>query len=373
MASRTPLGALKQSVQAPRLARAQSSTTTSSFFPTQSFSQPRQQLPPNSLWFTARPSLNATLQSLQTTLTASRAHLFKAGLLPSINSSLGVDAEFSSTLPHPRARRWMATKEMATYLRNGTDLKSSQYKKLTSVLSNLEGLLPYAELADQLPSPSSPSLVVDPVAASKGALEGQDAFRGDSVSLRAQLEDILARFQQPQAVSSTGIAVDRVVGKDRRLGKKDKEGRVMAVGRRKESGARVWIIPAQGAADAAEQIPGRVLVNSKPLPTYFPLHTHSAAAIQALTLTSSLGSFNVFAIVKGGGIAAQADAVAMGVARALVEWERCEVEAGRIEEATETWRDLLKKAKLIERDPRMVERKKTGQLKARKKFTWVKR
>jgi len=51
----------------------------------------------------------------------------------------------------------------------------------------------------------------------------------------------------------------------------------------------------------------------------------------------------VFAIVKGGGSNAQADAVAMGLARALAEWERCEVEKGRRSEEEVTWRDVLKK------------------------------
>jgi hypothetical protein len=57
----------------------------------------------------------------------------------------------------------------------------------------------------------------------------------------------------------------------------------------------------------------------------------------------ALGAFNVFALVKGGGSAAQADAVAMGLARALSEWERCEVEAGNRDESELSWRNLLKR------------------------------
>lgn len=82
-------------------------------------------------------------------------------------------------------------------------------------------------------------------------------------------------------------------------------------------------------------------------------------------------------LVKGGGLAAQSEAVAMGIGRALVEWERSETEIraekGKVEGTGEEWRDILKKAKLLERDPRMVERKKTGQPKSRKKNAWVKR
>lgn len=344
---------------APKWARLASSSSAqangsggggNSFFPTNSFSQARAPapLPHNSQWFTARPSLSATLQSLNKTVTASRTHLFKAGLLPAIDAPLnGTEAEFGQVMAHPRQRRWKDTKEMATYLRNGTDLRSSQYKQLTSVLSHLEGLLPYAELADALAASNrAPHLVVDPVAAAKGreTAAALSPFTSSSPTLRDQLEDILDRFQQPPTISATGVAIARVVGKERRLGKKDALGRVMAVGRRKESGARVWIVPA--ALDGASQqelVPGRVLVNSTALPTYFALPSHRTAAVRPLTLTSSLGAFNVFAIVKGGGIAAQADAVAMGIARALAEWERCEIEAGKIEEGPETWRDVLKK------------------------------
>lgn len=377
------------------------SSSSPSFFPTNpAASAPRTTKPPSSLWYTARPSLNETITSLDKSLTASRAHLFREGPLPSIGAPINHEAEFHDVLVHPRLRRWKAPREMATYLKNGTDLRNSQYKRLTSLLSNLEGLLPYAQLVDQLVSTSpTPNLDLDPV--QRATAPHADQLAHDSrEALQPQLEALLARFQQPQTFSASGVAIDRVAGKDRRLGKKDPLGRVVAVGRRKESSARVWIVPvAPGtpglAGESNEAIPGRVLVNTLPIPTYFTLPPHRAAAIHPLRLTSTLGSFNVFAIAKGGGLAAQADAVAMATARALVEWERCEVEAGKLAEGTDEWRSLLKRgpslcrlarerleadppcfhplAKLLERDPRMVERKKTGQPKARAKNTWVKR
>ncbi|KAI5474484.1 hypothetical protein MNV49_003229 [Pseudohyphozyma bogoriensis] len=268
---------------------------------------------------------------------------------------------------------------MSTYLKNGSQLRSSQYKKLTAVLGHLEGLLPYAQLADDLALPGArpPRVETDPVAnslnLSHNALttpEGND----DAIdSLRAQLEDLLAKFQTPAIVSATGVTVERVSGKDRRLGKKDEFGRVYAVGRRKESTAQVWIIPTPPSASPDDAVPGQVLVNARPLPDYFGTLPHREVVVRPLVLTSALGSFNVFAIVKGGGSAAQADAVAMGMARALAEWARCEEEEGRFTSTTEHWRDWLNAAKLLKRDPRVVERKKTGQPKARKKNTWVKR
>ncbi|GAA5939209.1 hypothetical protein JCM1841_003177 [Sporobolomyces salmonicolor] len=365
-------------------------SASSAFFPVQSSPSPstlpiRPTLkPPSALWYTARPSLSATLTSLDETLTRARVHLFRQGLLPSISAPIaGARAEFGEVLPHPRLRRWKNAKEMATYLRNGTSLKTNEYKRLTAVLANLEGLLPYAQVADSVSSDatSAPSLVVDPVALSTHRAASPEDVRGaPSSSLHSQLEGLLARFQQAPAVSSTGVTVARVSGKDRRLGSQDALARTYAVGRRKESSARVWIVPAALAQDdaassscAADAALGRVLVNTLALPAYFSQPTLRTAVVRPFALTSSLGAFNVFAIVKGGGIAAQADAVAMGIARALAEWERCEVEAGRRAEAEESWRDVLKRAELIDRDPRMVERKKTGQVKARKKWTWVKR
>ena len=336
-----------------RAAPSRQASSSSSFFPVQSAPSPSllaikpTQKPPSSQWYTARPSFNATLASLDHSLTSARAHLFRQGLLPSISSPLnGPEAEFGQILPHPRTRRWKGAKEMSAYLRNGTDLKTSQYKRLTSVLATIEGLLPYAQVADSIQTSDleTPSLVIDPVAVGTSRAT-PDQVRADSASLRRQLEDILAKFQQTAAVSSTGVTVERVVGKDRRLGKQDDQERTYAVGRRKESSARVWIVPTSLASkdqDGETQL-GRVLINTLPISTYFSQATLRNTVIKPLTLTSSLGGFNVFAIVKGGGSNAQADAVAMGLARALAEWERCEVEKGRRSEEEVTWRDVLKK------------------------------
>ncbi|KDE06766.1 hypothetical protein MVLG_02962 [Microbotryum lychnidis-dioicae p1A1 Lamole] len=386
-----------------------SSSSSPSFFPLASSHSARVVHPPTAYWYTSRPSLNATLASLERTLNQSRTHLFKCGLLRSIATPLS-SSEFASSLLHPRERRWKDAKEMGVYLRNGTDLRTSEYRRLTGVLAHLEGLLPYAKLGDELPPPSTtspqginrsvlpPSLVVDPVAANQALAsrsqqkdapaesaesaepesehEDVDSYRGSATTLSEQLDVLLSRFVAPAVLSATGATLERVSGAARRLGRMDHHGRVNAVGRRKESTARVWIIPASSAAtESTEQdpTPGRILVNATSLPEYFSVASHRSAVVRPLTLTSSLGVFNVFAIAEGGGIAAQAEAVAMAMARALAEWERCKIEQGELQEGEVTWREILKKANLIDRDPRMVERKKTGQAKARKKFAWVKR
>jgi len=82
--------------------------------------------------------------------------------------------------------------------------------------------------------------------------------------------------------------------------------------------------------------------------------------VRPLKVAGVLGAYNVFALVRGGGMSGQSGAVALGVARALVH----------LEEGVE---GVLRKAKLLRRDPRMVERKKTGLAKARKRYAWVRR
>ncbi|POY73956.1 hypothetical protein BMF94_2999 [Rhodotorula taiwanensis] len=365
------------------------------FFPVQAAptrSVPAVPKPPSQEWYTGRPTFTSTQTQLERALTTARAHLYRQGLLKSISSSTGHDAEFHSVLPHPRERKWKHAKDMATYLRTGAQLKSSQYKKLTATLANLEGLLPYARVADSLAESDSlatpPRLVVDPVARATGRQDGDSAGEPStssspgldsdrpSSSLYAQLDQLLARFQHVSASGSS--AIQRPLGKARRLGERDEFGRVIASGARKEAGARVWILPAASASSPPssnhDDYPfGRVVVNAKSLPDYFPAAAHREAVVRPMSLVSALGAFNVFAIVKGSGVAAQADAVAVALARALAEWERIEVEEGRRQEGAVAWRDILKRANLLERDPRMVERKKPGHVKARKMPTWVKR
>jgi ribosomal protein S9 len=194
-----------------------------------------------------------------------------------------------------------------------------------------------------------PVLQVDPVSALKGRSDAKRVeMSKDMTSLGSQLETLLSHFQQPASVTATGMAVERVSGKERRLGSTDEYGRVRAIGRRKESAARVWLSPSTPAAKEDEEgIPGRVLVNALPLPTYFHYLPHREVVVQPLTLTSSLGAFNIFAIAKGGGLAAQADAVALAIAKALVEWERCQVEAGKLSADKQEWRDILKKGTVL--------------------------
>ncbi|VDB89220.1 unnamed protein product [Peniophora sp. CBMAI 1063] len=162
----------------------------------------------------------------------------------------------------------------------------------------------------------------------------------------------------------------------RKLARFDKYGRTYSVGRRKTSSARVWIIPKLKADEAslADKDAGRtapenidhglptteVIVNGRPLRETFVQAAERERVLRPLRLAGVLGAYNIFAISRGGGTSGQASAVMQAVAKGLAEHEP-------------EMRETLRKAKLLRRDPRMVERKKPGQPKARKKYAWVKR
>ncbi|MGA2168615.1 MAG: 30S ribosomal protein S9 [Terracidiphilus sp.] len=121
-------------------------------------------------------------------------------------------------------------------------------------------------------------------------------------------------------------------------------------GRRKAAIARVFLRPGTGEWK----------VNGKAFEEYFVTEQQRVAAKRTLVLTELGGSFDVVTTVKSGGVSAQADAVKMGIARALIEFNP-------------ELRKLLKAEGLLTRDARMKERKKYGQKGARKRFQFSKR
>ena len=126
------------------------------------------------------------------------------------------------------------------------------------------------------------------------------------------------------------------------------------VGRRKESTARVYLTPIAAGQEATITINGRTFEN------FFANSLHRDDVMRPFKITNTLGSFVVKANVVGGGTTGQSGAVRLGIARALSEMN-------------EEYRPLLRKDDLLTRDPRMVERKKSGQPKARKRFQFSKR
>lgn len=122
------------------------------------------------------------------------------------------------------------------------------------------------------------------------------------------------------------------------------------LGRRKTSVARVILRPGEG----------RWVVNGRTFENYFPRAVLRQSAAQPLATTETVGRFDVIVNVNGGGIRGQADAVRLGLARALLKVD-------------EEYRGRLRADELLTRDPREVERKKPGRPKARKRFQFSKR
>ncbi|HLE32780.1 MAG TPA: 30S ribosomal protein S9 [Bacteroidota bacterium] len=122
------------------------------------------------------------------------------------------------------------------------------------------------------------------------------------------------------------------------------------VGRRKTAVARVKLIEGSG----------KIVINRRPFEVYFPIEILRSEVMRPFEVTNTLGRYDVRVTVEGGGSTGQAGAVKLGIARSLVALD-------------EDTRGALRGAGLLTRDPRMVERKKYGQKKARKRFQFSKR
>ena len=122
------------------------------------------------------------------------------------------------------------------------------------------------------------------------------------------------------------------------------------IGRRKTAVARVYVAKGKG----------KITVNKKDMAEYFTTATLQYKVNQPIAMTNNDGNFDITVNVYGGGITGQAEAIRLALSRAM-----CELDAEN--------RAILKPEGLLTRDPRMVERKKFGQKKARKKFQFSKR
>jgi small subunit ribosomal protein S9 len=123
-----------------------------------------------------------------------------------------------------------------------------------------------------------------------------------------------------------------------------------ATGRRKTSVASVRVTSGGG----------KMMVNGRPMRQYLTKDSLMLQVEKPLEVTGMMGKVDVICTTKGGGLSGQAGAIRLGLSRALVKMD-------------EELKKALKKAELLSRDPRMVERKKYGQIKARKRFQYSKR
>ncbi|KAF9901230.1 37S ribosomal protein S9, mitochondrial [Linnemannia zychae] len=156
----------------------------------------------------------------------------------------------------------------------------------------------------------------------------------------APVEVLFSRFAKTEEQMGRG-AKPRVV---------DAMGRALATGRRKEASASVYVVEGEG----------KVMINGQEGGEYFKKTQDLDSLLKPLEVTSLLGKYNVWALVQGGGTTGQAEAISLGIAKALMTH-------------TPELKPTLRKAGCITRDMRVVERKKPGQYGARKKFQWVKR
>jgi small subunit ribosomal protein S9 len=150
-----------------------------------------------------------------------------------------------------------------------------------------------------------------------------------------------AAVEAPKPVVSTMPLREQII---------DKQGRAYATGRRKDAVARVWLKPGTG----------KVIVNGKDQETYFARPTLRLVINQAFEVADRVGSYDVVATVKGGGLSGQAGAVKHGISQALTKYEP-------------VLRAPVKAAGFLTRDSRTVERKKYGKAKARRSFQFSKR
>ena len=125
---------------------------------------------------------------------------------------------------------------------------------------------------------------------------------------------------------------------------------IHTIGRRKASVARIYVSKGKG----------KITVNGKDFKEYFPVDTMQYKLQQPFNIADLAGKFDVKVNVNGGGTTGQAEAIRLAISRAL-----CEIDPEN--------RVSLKPEGMLTRDSRIVERKKPGQKKARKKFQWVKR
>jgi small subunit ribosomal protein S9 len=125
---------------------------------------------------------------------------------------------------------------------------------------------------------------------------------------------------------------------------------INALGRRKTSVARIYMTAGTG----------KITVNGKEANVFFPTVLLQNSVIKPFEVTGTAGQFDVNCNVDGGGVTGQSDAVKLAIARALVKYNA-------------ELKPAMKAVGLLTRDPRMVERKKPGQKKARRRFQFVKR
>ncbi|KAG6378313.1 ribosomal protein S9/S16-domain-containing protein [Boletus reticuloceps] len=303
--------------------------------------QRARQRPPTPTFYTTRSDYYEVIGGLQDAIQSTRATLKALHLHPLPKFAL-------DALP-PAHPAWADRTDMGAEL--NVTLSAGMYRQLVLSLKELE--------------------LYQRIAKTAGITE-----------LQEYLGELMGSFESTKQVE----ARERRILKQAMVGKRatlDMYGRSYTLGRRKTSTARVWMIKVQNKGEESKvaedesattyvstllspsvKVPSpsttSILVNAAPISEYFPLPADREAVLRPLKLAGLLGAYNVFALVRGGGTSGQSGALALAISRACV---------AHVPEVD----PILRKANLMKRDPRMVERKKTGLAKARKAYAWVKR
>lgn len=252
--------------------------------------------------------------------------------------------EFARASLPPLRPMWKDQSEMASEFR--TKLTMTRYRRVTKLLNQLNDFQRIAAI-------------------------------GGCPELTQKLSDILEMYEssKKEAYLNKGKRKPVIL---------DDYGRSYTLGKRKTSSARVWMIPVQeapeptpedflGVEKSQQAYPvtvSTILVNNAPLHEFFRFPQDRERITRPLKVAGVLGKYNIFAIVRGGGTSGQSGALAHGIAKGIVAHEP-ELEVlfrrGIFFSLVELFILTGSQAKLTRRDPRMVERKKTGLAKARKR------
>ncbi len=168
------------------------------------------------------------------------------------------------------------------------------------------------------------------------------SLTGIKAAVKAQTAE-----QAATAAPATPVAADEAPKYEKKI---DKFGRAYATGKRKNAIARVWIKPGKG----------KITVNGRAVDVYFARPVLQMIVNQPFAVADRANQFDVDVLVNGGGLSGQAGAVKHGISKALTYFEP-------------ELRAPLKVAKFLRRDARVVERKKYGRAKARRRFQFSKR
>jgi small subunit ribosomal protein S9 len=258
--------------------------------------------PPSPTFFTGNSRFFDAIVTLESTLSDCRRGLRDASLLP-LSQEERLERAHSKT----RTAVWKPALQLVDLV--GSHLRTSQYRQVTTLLNQLNELRSIAE-------------------------------NGGQSEIANRLTEVLVFFEREDK--------EVVLGNHRRPVQFDEFGRSYTVGRRKESSARVWIIGTKRDANSQptatpapkptpidveldaqlgahsnsskpqQEIPvSAILINNKPLSEYFPVTADRERVLYPLKLAGLLGAYNIFALVRGGGMSGQAGAASHGIAKGL--------------------------------------------------------